>query len=201
MVKEVRGISVVLDASKKKKQELPIQFAKNWHGDLYRLGYRAIQHHCQRYGILLSIEDARDAIAEVVADLWEEGKLHTSAEENKLSLSKEDKRQFCHSVVNAYRRQIHSGKKTQVEFTLDIILGAEKYYQWRPDGPEDALSWIELKESLRQSLSKTDYAACHLILQGYSRDEIAEMLKVTRRTLRRHLDQLPSGTLLRILRT
>jgi len=201
MEKKVRGISVVLDASKKKKQELPIQFAKNWHGELYRIGFRAVQRHCHRYRTTVSLEDVRDAIAEVVADLWEQGKLHASVEQGALSLSKEDKVRFCRSVVNAYRRYLHAGEKTKAETTLDIILGMGYFYQWRPDGPEDALSWIELKESLRQSLSKTDYAACHLILQGYSRDEIAEMLKVTRRTLRRHLDQLPSGTLLRILRT
>jgi len=201
MEKKVRGISVVLDASKKKKQELPIQFAKNWNGELNRIGFKAIQRHCNRYRTALSLEDARDAVAEVVANFWEEGKLQESMQQDKLSLSKEEKIQFCRSVVNAYRRLIHADKKTKAETTLDIILGMGYFYQWRPAKPEEELEWIELKESLRQSLSKTDYAACHLILQGYSRDEIAEMLKVTRRTLRRHLDQLPSGTLLRILRT
>jgi len=201
MERKVRGIDIIVKAAerKKNKKEVPVKFAENWHGDLYRLGYRAIQHHCQRYGVLLSIEDTRDAIAEVVADLWEEGKLHASAEENKLSLSKEDKRHFCHSVVNAYRRCIHEGKKSQAD-ALDIILGMGHYYQWRPDGPEAALGWVELKESLKQTLSRADYVACQLILQGYNKEEVAETLKMDRRTLRRRLDRLPSGRLLKILR-
>ena len=201
MEQKVRGIDVILRAAeRKKKKEVPVQFAKNWHGDLYRLGYRAIQHHCQRYTVVFSMEDARDAVAEVVANFWEEGKLQATLERSELVLSKEDKRQFCHSVVNAYRRYIHEGKKTQPD-ALDIILGMGHYYQWRPESPEEELGWIELKESLRQTLSRMDYVACHLILQGYSRDEIAEILKVTRRTLRRRLDRLPSGKLLRILKT
>lgn len=198
-MRKVRGINVILEAANKKK-EVPVQFAKNWHGDLYRLGYRAIQHHCQRYGVILSLEDVRDAIAEVVASLWEEGKLAATLERSELVLSREDKRQFCHSVVNAYRRLIHEGKKTKAD-ALDIILGIGRYYQWRPNGPEAELEWIELKESLRQTLSRMDYATCQLILQGYSREEIAETLKTTRRTLRRRLDQLPAGKLLRILKT
>ena len=201
MEQKVRGIDVILRAAeRKKKKEVPVQFAKNWHGDLYRLGYRAIQHHCQRYTVVFSLEDARDAVAEVVADLWEKGKLQASLERDELSFSKEDKRQFCWDTVNAYRRLIHEGKKTQPD-ALDIILGMGHYYQWRPERPEDALEWIELRESLRQTLGRMDYVACHLILQGYSRDEIAEILKVTRRTLRRRLDRLPSGKLLRILKT
>jgi len=202
MEKKVRGIDVILRAAerKKNKKEVPVKFAENWHGDLYRLGYRAIQHHCQRYTVVFSLEDARDAIAEVIADLWEKGKLQASLERDELSFSKEDKRQFCWDTVNAYRRQLHAGKKTQVD-ALDIILGMERYYQWRPESPESAVSWIELKESLRQTLSTTDYAICQLLLQGYSKEEAADMMKITRRTLRRRLDRLPSGNLLRILRT
>jgi len=201
MERKVRGISVVLDASKKKKQELPIQFAKNWHGELHRIGLKAIERHCSRYGTTLSLEDSRDAIAEVVADLWEQGKLHASVEQDKLSLSKEEKIQFCRSVVNAYRRYLHAGEKTKAETTLDIILGMGYFYQWRPAKPEEELEWIELKESLRQTLSRTDYAICHLLLQGYPKEQVADMMKITRRTLRRRLDRLPSGKLLRILRT
>jgi len=201
MERKVRGIDVILRAAerKKNKKEVPVKFAENWHGELYRVGFGAIQRHCQRYTVVFSMEDARDAVAEVVADLWEKGKLQASLERSELVLSKEDKRQFCWDTVNAYRRLIHEGKKTQPD-ALDIILGMGHYYQWRPESPEEELGWIELKESLRQTLSRMDYVACHLILQGYSRDEIAEMLKVTRRTLRRRLDRLPSGKLLRILR-
>jgi len=202
MEQKVRGIDVILRAAeRKKKKEVPVKFAENWNGELQRLGYRAIQNHCQRYGIVLSLEDVRDAIAEVVANFWEKGKLAASMERSELVLSKEDKVQFCKDVVNAYRRCIHAGKKTQADIALDIILGTAKYYQWRPDGPESLLRWIELKESLRQTLSSTDYATCQLLVQGYSREEVAEILKVTRRTLRRRLDRLPSGKLLRILKT
>jgi hypothetical protein len=196
----VRGINVVLDASRKKKEELPIRFAENWHGELQRIGYKAVWRHCNRYGIAFSLEDVRDAIAEAVASLWEEGKLDSSLEQDELSLSWGRRILFCRDVVNAYRRYIHPGK-TQTEFTLDIILGIEKYYQWRPEGPESALSWVELKESLRQTLSNKDYAACQLLLQGYNKGETARILKMARRTLRRRLDRLPSGKLLRILRT
>jgi len=135
-----------------------------------------------------------------VANFWEEGKLDSSIQQNKLSLEREDKILFCREAVNAYRRYIHSGKKTQAETTLDLIVGIEKFYQWRPGRPEEELSWVELKESLRQTLARTDYAACHLLLQGYSQEEVAEMLKINRRTLRRRLDRLPSGRLLKILR-
>jgi len=200
MERKVRGINVVLEAEKNKK-ELPIRFAKNWYGELHRVGFGAIQRHCQRYGIVFSLEDARDAVAEVTVDLWEERKLDSSIQQNKLGLSKEEKIQFCRSVVNAYRRLIHADKKTKAETTLDIIIGPEKYYQWRPNGPEAELRWVELKESLRQTLSRTDYAICHLLLQGYPKEQVADMMKITRRTLRRRLDRLPSGKLLRILRT
>jgi len=199
MERKVRGIDVIVEAGRKKKRELPIQFAKNWYGELHRVGFGAIQRHCHRYGIVLNLEDVRDAIAETIADLWEDGKLQASLQQNKLSLSKEDKVQFCKDVVNAYRRQIHEGKKTQAD-ALDIVLGIGRYYQWRPERPENELEWIELKESLRQVLSDIDYAACHLILQGYSREEVAALLKVTRRTLRRRLDRLPAGKLLKVLR-
>ena len=199
MERKVRGINVVLEG-REKKRELPLQFANNWHGELHRIGYKAVWKHCYRYGISFSIEDVRDAIAEVVAKFWEQGKLEDSIEQNKLTLAQEDKVHFCRNVVNAYRRYIHSSGKTQTDITLDVILGVEKYYQWRPQSPEEQLEWIELKESLRQTLTQVDYAACHLILQGYSRDEIAETLKITRRTLRRRLDRLPSAKLLRILR-
>lgn len=201
MERKTRGINVVLDASKKKKREIPIRFADNWHGDLYRIGLRAIERHCSRYGITLNLEDSRDAVADVIADLWEEGKLQASLQQDKLNLSQEERIQFCRSVVNAYRRLIHADQKTKAETTLDIILGMGYFYQWRPGRPEDELRWIELKESLRQTLSTIDYTACHLILQGYSRDEVSGMLKMARRTLRRRLDRLPSGKLLRILRT
>lgn len=200
MERKVRGISVVLDAGKRKK-EVPVQFANNWHGELYRIGFRAVQRHCHRYRTAVSLEDLRDAIADVIADLWEEGKLQGSMQEDKLSLSKEDKIQFCRDVVNAYRRYLHAGEKTKAETTLDIILGIGYFYQWRPAGPEEELRWIELKESLRQTLSRMDYAACQLLLQGYSREEVAELLKVSRWTLRRRLDRLPAGKLLKILRT
>jgi len=200
MERKTRGINVILESREKnRKKEVPVQFANNWHGELYRVGFGAIQRHCQRYGIVLSLEDVRDAIAEIVADLWEDGKLQASLQQNKLSLSKEDKVQFCKDVVNAYRRQIHEGKKTQAD-ALDIILGTAKYYQWRPDGPESLLRWIELKESLRQTLTRVDYAACQLLLQGYNKEEVAETLKMDRRTLRRRLDRLPAGKLLRILK-
>ena len=199
MERKVRGINVILEA-KKKKKEVPIQFAPNWHGELHRIGFKAVWKHCYRYGIAFSVEDVRDAIAEVVAKFWEEGKLQASLEHEKLMLAQEDKVYFCRNVVNAYRRYIHANKKSQAEFTLDVIVGPEKHYQWRPNRPEEELEWIETKESLRQILNKADYAACHLILQGYSQEEVAEMLKIDRRTLRRRLDRLPSGKLLRILR-
>ena len=128
MERKVRGINVILEA-KKKKKEVPIQFAPNWHGELYRIGFKAVQRHCQRYTVVFSLEDARDAIAEVIADLLEQGKLQATLERDELSFSKEDKRQFCWDTVNAYRRQLHAGKKTQAD-ALDIILGTAKYYQW-----------------------------------------------------------------------
>jgi AraC-like DNA-binding protein len=199
--RKVRGINVILDASKRKKELPPIQFAKNWNGELQRIGFRAVWRHCQRYSTAFSIEDTRDAIAEVIADLWERGKLEASLKQNKLDLSREEKIQFCRDVVNAYRRYLHEGKKSQAHLTLDVILGMDDFYQWRPSDPEAELRWIELKESLRQTLSRTDYAACQLILQGYSRDEVAGMLKMARRTLRRRFDRLPAGKLLKILRT
>ena len=201
MEKKVRGIDVILRAAerKKNKKEVPVKFAENWHGDLYRLGYRAVQHHCQRYAVVFSLEDARDAIAEVIADLWEKGNLQDSLERDELSFSKEDKRQFCWDTVNAYRRLLHPGK-SQADVALDVVLGIEKFYQWRPNSPEYELEWIELKESLRQTLSKRDYAACQLLLQGYTKEEVAALLKVTRRTLRRRLDRLPAGKLLKVLR-
>ena len=201
MERKVRGIDVIVEAGRKKKKEVPVQFAPNWHGELHRIGYRCIWRHCNRFGVAFSLEDVRDAIAEVVAKFWEEGKLQDTFEEDKLSLEREDKVLFCREVVNAYRRYIHSSGKTQTDVALDLILGAEKYYQWRPSGPEVALNWIETKESLRQILNKADYAACQLLIQGYSKEEVAETLKMDRRTLRRRLDRLPSGKLLRILRT
>ena len=190
----IRGISKVTA-----KKEIPIQFAANWNGELQRIGYRCVWRHCNRYGTAFSLEDVRDAIAEAVASLWEEGKLQDSLEENKLSLSREDRIQFCRDVVNAYRRLIHPGK-SQTDVALDVILGTEEYYQWRPEGPEEELSWLETKESLRQTLSRIDYAACHLLIQGYSKGQAARLLKMDRTTLRRRLDRLPSGKLLRILR-
>ncbi len=199
MEKKVRGIDVILRAGRKKKKEVPVRFADNWHGELYRIGFGAIQRHCQRYIIPFSLEDARDAIAEVVASLWEEGKLQATLEQGKLSLEEEDKVRFCWDAVNAYRRFIHPGK-TKADVSLDIILGMGRYYQWRPGSPESELEWVETKESLRQVLSRGDYAACQLLVQGYSKEEVAEILKVTRRTLRRRLDRLPSGRLLRILK-
>lgn len=196
--KLARGINKVIDAAKKK--ELPIQFADNWNGELQRIGFRAVWRHCQRYSTAFSLEDARDAIAEAIADLWAEGELDSSLQQDKLDLSRGEKIQFCRDVVNAYRRYIHPGK-SQTDLTLDVILGMEEYYQWHPEGPESQLEWIELKESLKQTLSRTDYAACHLLLQGYSKGQVAGMLKLARKTLRRRLDRLPSGKLLRILRT
>jgi DNA-directed RNA polymerase specialized sigma24 family protein len=184
---------------RKKKKEVPVQFANNWSGELHRIGYKAVWRHCYRYGISFSLEDVRDAIASAIASLWEAGKLQASLEHEKLMLAQEERIHFCRSVVKAYRRYIHSSK-TQADVTLDVILGMEKYYQWRPNRPEEEISWIELKESLKQTLSRADYIACQLLLQGYSRDEIAETLKITRRTLRRRLDRLPAGKLLRILR-
>jgi hypothetical protein len=194
---KARGINKVIEA--KKKELPPIQFAKNWNGELQRLGFKAIWRHTKRYGIAFSLEDTRDAIAEAVASLWEEGKLQASLEHDALSLSREDKIQFCWTVVNAYRRYIHPGKK-QSEITLEVILGMEEFYQWRPSGPEAELRWIELKESLRQTLSNIDYATCQLLLQGYSKGQAARLLKLDRRTLRRRLDRLPAGKLLKILR-
>jgi len=200
MERKVRGIDVILKAADRKKKEIPIQFAPNWNGELNRIGYKAVWRHCHRYNIPFSLEDMRDAAAEVVADFFEQGKLDSSLEENKLNLSQEEKIQFCREVVNAYRRQIHFGRKTQAETTLDVIIGMGRYYQWRPNSPEYELEWIETKESLRQVLSRMDYATCQLLIQGYSKEEVAEILKVTRRTLRRRLDRLPSGKLLRILK-
>jgi len=200
MERKVRGIDVIVEA-KKKKKEVPIQFAPNWHGELHRIGYKTIWRHCYRYGVAFSLEDVRDSVAEVVANFWEAGKLQASLQEDKLSLSKEDKINFCRDVVNAYRRYLHAGEKTKAEATLDIVLGMGCFYQWRPDGPEAALGWVELKESLRETLSKTDYAACQLLLQGYSQEEAARLLKIDRRTLRRRLDRLPAGRLLKMLRT
>jgi DNA-directed RNA polymerase specialized sigma24 family protein len=188
-------------AERKKKKELPLQFAPNWNGELHRIGFKAVWRHCYRFGISFSLEDARDAVAEVVASLWEAGKLQASLEHDKLSLEDEDKVYFCREVVNAYRRYIHSSRKNETDITLDIILGAEKYYQWRPNRPEEEISWIELKESLRQTLSRKDYAACQLLLQGYTKGEAARILKLNRVTLKRRLDRLPAGKLLRILRT
>jgi len=193
-----RGMNVILDAANKKK-EVPIQFAENWHGELQKLGFKAIWRHCQRYSIVFSLEDARDAIAEAVANLFEEGKLQASLEHDALSLEREEKIRFCWEAIRAYRRYIHPGKK-QSEFTLDVILGTERYYQWRPESPEKQLEWIELKESLRQTLTRVDYAACQLLLQGYSKGEAARLLKMDRRTIRRRLDRLPSGKLLKILK-
>jgi hypothetical protein len=200
MEKKARGIDVILRAAeRKKKRELPLQFAPNWHGELYRIGFKAVWRHCYRFGIAFSVEDVRDAIAETVAKFWEEGKLQATLKEDKLSLEEEDKVYFCREVVNAYRRYIHSSK-TQTDITLDIILGTERFYQWRPNRPEEEISWIELKESMRQTLNRADYAACQLLLQGYTKGETARLLKLNRVTLRRRLDRLPSGRLLRILR-
>ena len=201
MEKKVRGISKVLDAANRnRKKEVPIQFAKNWNGELQRIGFKSIWRHCNRYGVTFSVEDVRDAIAETIADFYEEGKLQASLEQDKLNLSREEKIQFCWDTVTAYRRLIHSGKK-QSDIALDVILGAENYYQWQPAGPEAELNWIELKESLKQTLSNIDYATCQLILQGYSKGEAARLLKLDRRTIRRRLDRLPAGKLLKILRT
>jgi hypothetical protein len=194
---KARGINKVIEA--KKKELPPIQFANNWHGELNRIGFKAVWRHCQRYSTAFSIEDTRDAIAEVIADLWAEGELDSSLQRDKLDLSREEKIQFCRDVVNAYRRYIHPGK-SQTDITLDVILGMEDYYQWHPEGPESQLEWIETKESLRRTLSNIDYAACHLLVQGYSKGQAARLLKVDRRTLRRRLDRLPSGKLLKILR-
>ena len=68
-----RGINVILDAANKKKQELPVRFAENWHGELQRIGYKAVWRHCNRYGIAFSLEDVRDAIAEVIAPFGKKG--------------------------------------------------------------------------------------------------------------------------------
>ena len=194
---QARGINKVIEA---KKNALPtIPCANNWHGELNRIGFKAVWRHCQRYSTAFSIEDTRDAIAEVIADLWAEGELDSSLQRDKLDLSREEKIQFCRAVVNAYRRYIHPGK-SQTDITLDVILGMEDYYQWHPEGPESQLEWIETKESLRRTLSNIDYAACHLLVQGYSKGQAARLLKVDRRTLRRRLDRLPSGKLLKILR-
>ena len=199
MEKKVRGIDVILRAAERKKnKELPLQFAPNWHGELYRIGFGTIQRHCQRYGVVFSTEDARDAVAETVADFFGEGKLDSSIQQNKLNLSQEDKRHFSWETINAYRRYIHHGK-TKAD-ALDIILGTAKFYQWRPNSPQEELEWIELKESMRQTLNRADYAACQLLLQGYTKGETARLLKLNRVTLRRRLDRLPSGRLLRILR-
>ena len=162
-----RGINKVL-TQQIKRREVLIKFAENWHGELQKLGFKAVWRHCQRYSIIFSLEDARDAIAEAVANLFEEGKLAASLEQNKLSLEREKKIMFCWDAIHAYRRYIHPGKK-QSDVALDVILGMEEFYQWRPAGPEEELNWVELKESLRQTLSNTDYAACHLLLQGYSK--------------------------------
>jgi DNA-directed RNA polymerase specialized sigma24 family protein len=197
--RKVRGINVILDASKRKK-EIPVQFADNWNGELQRIGFKAVWRHCNRYGVAFSLEDTRDAVAEAVASLWEEGKLQATLEHDALSLEREEKIRFCLEAIRAYRRYIHPGKK-QSEFTLDVILGMERYYQWQPNSPEEELNWIELKESLRQTLSNMDYAACQLLLQGYSKGEAARLLKLDRRTIRRRLDRLPAGKLLKILRT
>ena len=200
MEKKVRGIDVIVKAAeRKKKKEVPLQFAPNWSGELHRIGYRCIWRHTKRYTVAFSLEDARDAIAEVIANFFEQGKLQRTLQQDKLSLSKEEMIHFCREVVSAYRRFIHSGK-TQTDVTLDVILGTERFYQWRPDGPETALNWIELKESLRQTLTRADYAACQLLIQGYTKGETARILKLNRVTLRRRLDRLPSGKLLRILR-
>jgi len=202
MERKVRGIDIIVKAAeRKKKRELPLQFAPNWSGELNRIGFRAIWRHTKRYTIAFSLEDARDAVAEAVASLWEQGKLQASIEQGNLMLAQEDKVNFCRNVVNAYRRYIHAGKKSQAETTLDLIVGTGNYYQWRPGRQEEELEWIELKESLRQTLTRVDYAACQLILQGYNKEEVAETLKMDRRTLRRRLDRLPSGKLLRILKT
>jgi len=200
MEKKVRGIDVILRAAerKKNKKEVPVKFAENWHGELYRIGFGTIQRHCQRYGVVFSIEDARDAVAETVADFFEEGKLDSSIQQNNLNLSQEDKRQFSWETINAYRRYIHHGK-TKAD-ALDIILGTAKFYQWRPDGPEAALNWIELKESLKQTLTRADYIACQLLLQGYTKGETARLLKLNRVTLQRRFNRLPAGKLLRILK-
>ena len=201
MEKKVRGIDVILRAAeRKKKRELPLQFANNWSGELNRIGFRAIWRHTKRYTVAFSLEDARDAIAEAIADLFEQGKLQASLEHEKLMLAQEERIQFCRNVVKAYRRYIHSSGKTQTDITLDVILGVEKYYQWRPQSPEEQLEWIELKESLKQTLSRADYVACQLLLQGYTKGEAAKLLKLNRVTLRRRLDRLPAGKLLRILR-
>jgi hypothetical protein len=201
MERKVRGIDVIVKAAeRKKKRELPLQFANNWSGELHRIGYRCTWRHCFRYSIPFSLEDTRDSIAEAIASLWEAGKLQATLEQGKLSLEEEDKINFCREVVNVYRRLIHANKKSQAEFTLDVIVGPEKHYQWRPNRPEEEISWIETKESLKQTLSRLDYATCQLLIQGYSQGEVAKMLKVNRRTLRRRLDRLPSGRLLRILR-
>ena len=200
MERKVRGIDVIVKAAeRKKKRELPLQFANNWSGELHRIGYRCTWRQWFRYSIPFSLEDARDAVAETVADFFGEGKLDSSIQQNKLNLSQEDKRHFSWETINAYRRYIHHGK-TKAD-ALDIILGTAKFYQWRPNRPEEEISWIELKESLKQTLSATDYAICQLLLQGYNKEEAAGMMKITRRTLRRRLDRLPSGNLLRILRT
>jgi len=199
MERKTRGINVILEG-REKKRELPIQFANNWSGELHRIGFKAVWRHCYRFGVHFSLEDTRDAIASAIASLWEEGKLQASLEHEKLMLAQEERIQFCRNVVKAYRRYIHSSGKTQTDITLDVILGTEKYYQWRPQSPEEQLEWIELKESLKQTLSRADYVACQLILQGYTREEAAALLKIDRRTLRRRLDRLPAGKLLRILR-
>ena len=201
MERKVRGIDIIVKAAeRKKKRELPLQFAPNWSGELNRIGFRAIWRHTKRYTIAFSLEDARDAIAEVIADLWEQDKLQESLQQDKLMLTQEDKINFCRLVVNAYRRYIHANKKSQAETTLDLIVGTGNYYQWRPGRQEEELEWIELKESLRQTLTRVDYAACQLLLQGYNKEEVAETLKMDRRTLRRRLDRLPAGKLLRILK-
>ena len=199
MEKKVRGIDVIVEAGRKKKKEVPVQFAPNWHGELYRIGFKAVWRHCYRFGVHFSLEDTRDAIAEAIANLLEQGKLQATLEQDNLMLAQEERIHFCRSVINAYRRYIHPGK-SQADVSLDIILGMGRYYQWRPNGPEEHLEWIELKESLKQTLSRADYVACQLLLQGYSQEGVAKMLKVNRRTLRRRLDRVPSGRLLRILR-
>ena len=59
------------------KEELPVQFAKNWNGELHRIGFKSIWRHCNRYVVAFSLEDARDAVAEAVAKFFEEGKLNS----------------------------------------------------------------------------------------------------------------------------
>lgn len=196
--KEMKGKSWKNIANESGKEEIiyPL-FGQHEYSVLYRIGYFTMHRFAGRYLRDLPEEVVKDAIHDAIVELFEPGALNALRDEAEAA-GVPPAAVFARRVRNAFKRELRRCSLFRPE-SIAIAIDDEEAQQYNIlhhsslPSIDGMLNVVEIEEFMKQSLSTEEYTTAKMLMQGYSRPEIAAKLRKGKRTIERYVNGIKSG--------